>query len=254
MDSEEDIYNDFPEEPKIVVPIQSTRQFYDSFQEDKSEAMAKEIEQRDKEENPFDPTNLDPKKIQQQTDKVFADKKKLKKALSGLKGQGNIVSDTLQYMEANQDLKQDAMMIAGGIKGAKKKANEMDISAKKMQQKVGKAMLDEHRMKKFRKEGEVKCVVISLKGKIQPSTIVIDDLDEDAYNIHPLVLKEHGFIVLCNVFGTGRNKLATELLEMEVLGVVTLVKVNSEEVFIPITAKEFEEILGPEHSKKNKKK
>lgn len=197
------------------------------------------------------PEDFTEARLGEEVKKTLKDKGKLKELLKNIKNATPEEMDNINnFANHNQNIRRAAVGMAAEQKEGKVLHNRdgMSNNAIKKIQQAHRAKQQAEAIAATLTAEDVKGVFINQKGKCSTNFINTKTIDEDAaengkWVVHPIKLSGRYFIVvLGSECFTGKNKLVSQLLQADAFGPARVLAVG-EDRCVPITHKEFEEIL-----------
>ncbi len=174
--------------------------------------------------------------------KDLKDTKKINELIEKFKKDKSIVPNVLRTIEEDQQLKRNTENLARMLAPTGQMGQEVPLSDRKKmaaRQELLRSMAKHKHM-----SGDVSCVVILINGKIQSTIVNIEDITNDKWVLHPVVLGGKPFAAMCNSsILKDNNKKVSKILGMTTYGPVKFLLMDVEYNIVNITVPEFNKYL-----------
>jgi len=192
-----------------------------------------------------DGKKLTPEEASKRAREFVESKGKLKEVIKKLSSKDSkTVDETMRYLESHQKVKRNAMRMANDMKASQDGTNKMGLNEKKKTQQLQNRAKAAMKEAKNRKVGQIDCVCVLMRGRIESSSIVLEELEDDKWSLVPIIIDTLKLIMICNAtLLSGENKLATKLAGKKVFGPVSVLKIDDKDEPTFLEPSEFKQLL-----------
>lgn len=197
-------------------------------------------------ESDFSKRHLTTDEIKEKLKEAIKDKSKFKEIIAKLKStDADTIANIKKYTDVNQDLRRNALTMANEMKVQKTLGDQLNLAQKKKIQAAQKQKKDMEKALANQLPGEIDCVYVICNGKISQTQVNIQQIEQESnWILYPIVIGDNQFAMIINSnILSGRNRLASNLLNETVCGPVRFVMIQSDVGVVPMVSKLFKSIL-----------
>lgn len=175
--------------------------------------------------------------------KAVNDTSKVSEAIGKIKKNRKLVPQTIEMIKKNPEIERNMSNLTreltnGGVMGTETPLKERKKMAHRQE-------LIRSQMKNKIVEGDVKCALVLVNGKITSQCINMMKIEsEEKWCVDAIEIKGEPFIYVCDstskISNKYHNKKASELLGVPVYGLVSFIKLDSEYEPVDCTVKDLQ--------------
>lgn len=219
---------------------------YDSVTESATESEVSSEDADKKAAADFSKKHFTKEQVKEKVKEAMKDKSKFKEVMAKLKNaDSDSVMKVKRYTDVNQEMRRNALTMANEMKVQKSLGDKLNLAQKKKVQQSQKQRRDMLKAAEIQKPGEIDCVFVVLNGGVSQTKADIEQIEKEGkWVLHPVILGEYKFaIIIDSSILSGRNRMASAILDETVCGPVRFMKVEEDVGVVPLNVKDFKAIL-----------
>lgn len=163
---------------------------------------------------------------------IMTDSKKISEAIAKIKKDRKLVAQSVDMVRKNPQLERNMTSIAREIMGTEGVMGP-ETSLKDRKKMLHKQALIRSQMKMNLTEDDIKCTVMSPKGKVSSMIVNLPQLElEEKWCVNSIMIGDLDFLTICDssasLSNKNLNKRASALMGMHVYGLVSFVLLDNE--------------------------
>ena len=197
-------------------------------------------------EHDFNKRHLTTEEVKEKVKEAIKDKSKFKEIIAKLKSTDpETIGNIKKYTDVNQDLRRNALSMANEIKIQKTVNDRLTLAQKKKFQAAQIQKKDMEKALANQLPGEIDSVYVACNGKISQTQSNIQQIEQEAnWILYPIILGDNQFVMVVNSnILSGRNRLASDLLNETVCGPVRFIMIQQDIGAVPMVSKFFKSVL-----------
>jgi hypothetical protein len=173
---------------------------------------------------------------------VMDDKKKFGSMIKKMKQDKTIIPNAIKMVNENQQLRRDVTGMAKEVDG-RKATQSMSFNEKKKI--LNKQDMMKSMMKKKITPGAVSCVYVYANGKIMSTDIIVKDIDDGDWSLHPIIIDKYCLVAVCDAkVLSGNNKTAGAIIGKPACGPVRFFRLDDKYESMDMSCAEFKSITA----------